>query len=209
MTCHITCTVRVGTDADQPGGSRRPVSRTVRQGIQWPGGSTASAFAQEGARIGNLNIANLRDMLEEVQRQLPPRCAVTRKCLDNLPDWFRALGNPEGIAALERRIGQTMPEALRLFYRFPATGCWMITHNDTDVLMQDSPVPERPHVVQWYYRPHLVIAESTHSQLVLAVELNADPRIEWGDDGAKCPLAIPTTYFIRWLSQIAAGIITS
>jgi hypothetical protein len=149
-------------------------------------------------------------LLETVQLELPSRCSTTRNCLDNLPDWFRDLGTDDGIASFQRRIGHTIPEPLRLFYRFPATACWLLAHADTDVLLDDWPLTERPHLVQWYYRPHLVIAELTHSQLVIAVELDADnPRIEWGDDGAKCPLDYPPHYFVPWLTRITEKIIDS
>jgi hypothetical protein len=149
-------------------------------------------------------------LLETVQRELPSRCSATRSRLDNLPDWFRDLGADDGIASLERRIGHTIPEPLRLFYRFPATACWLLAHADTDVLLDNGPLPERPHLVQWYYRPHLVIAELAQSQLVVAVELDTDnPRIEWGDDGAKRPLDYPASYFVPWLTRIAEQIIDS
>jgi hypothetical protein len=145
-----------------------------------------------------------------VQRELPYQCSATRDCLGNLPDWFRDLGTLDGIAALERRLGHTIPEPLRLFYRFPAAGCWLLAHHDTDILLEDWPLSERPHLVRWYYRPHLVIADLTHSQLVLGVQLDADnPRIEWGEDGARCPLDYPARYFIPWLTRIAEQIIDS
>lgn len=159
-------------------------------------------FARKGARIQKLN-----ELLEVVQRELPSRCNATRNCLANLPDWFRELGLQDGVASLERRIGHTIPESVRLFYQFPATGCWLFVHADTNVFLDDCSLSERPHLVQWYYRPHLVIAELTHSQLVLAVELDADnPRIEWGDDGAKRPLEYPPQCFVPWLSRIAKKI---
>ena len=148
-------------------------------------------------------------MLARVQLELPLRCESTSSCVDNLPDWFRDLGTQDGITTLERRIGHQLPESLQLFYRFPATGCWLLAHADTDILLESYPVSERPHCVDWYYRPHLVIAELTHSQLVIAVELDSDnPRIEWGDDGAKCPLNYPPAFFVQWLSRIAEDSLT-
>lgn len=157
-----------------------------------------------------LPIHNLTDLLVTVQRELPHQCSATRDCLANLPDWFRNLGAPEGIVALERRLNHTIPEPLRLFYRYPAAGCWLLAHHDTDILLEDSPLSERPHLVRWYGRPHLVIAELTHSQLVLGVQLDSDnPRIEWGDDGARCPLDNPAQYFMAWLTRIAEKIIDS
>jgi hypothetical protein len=139
---------------------------------------------------------------------LPSRCESTRSCVDNLSDWFRELRTPDGIATLERRIGHKLPESLRLFYKFPAASCWLLAHADTDILLDNYAASERPHLVQWYYRPHLVIAELTHSQLVIAVELDTeDPRIEWGDDGAKCPLNYPPEYFTRSLLRIAVDIV--
>jgi hypothetical protein len=100
---------------------------------------------------------------------------------------------------------------LQLFYRFPAAACWLLAHADSDIFLEDSPASpasERPHLVKWYYRPHLVIAELRHSQLVIAAQLDSEtPRIEWGDDGAKCPLNYPPRYFNEWLAGIAQEIL--
>ena len=173
--------------------------------VDWLAWRVNLVVRTKGVRIHNFN-----DVLETVQRELPCHCSATRNCLDNLPGWFRDLGTLDGIAALERRIGHTIPESLRLFYKFPATSCWLLAHKDTDILLEDSPLSERPHLVQWYYRPHLVIAEFPHTQLVCAVELDADnPRIEWGDNGASCPLDYSPLYFIPWLRRIAEEIVDS
>ena len=162
------------------------------------------------ARTQGALIHNLNDLLEAVQCKLLSRCSSTRDCIERLPNWFRDLGTPVGIATLERRIGHTIPEALRLFYMFPATGCSLLGRGDTDILLEYCPMSERPHLVQWYYRPHLVLAELPHSQLVIAVELDTEnPRIEWGDDGARNPLNYPPQYFIQWLTTIAEDIIVN
>lgn len=153
-------------------------------------------------------ILNLEQLLEIVQQRLPSRCSETCSCLANRPDWFRELGCQEGVASLERRLAHTVPHSLRLFYQLPATACWLLSHADTDVFLEDWPPSECPGVVEWHDHPHLVIAELRQSQLVIAVELNGDnPRIEWGDYGAKRPLDYPAQYFTPWLSGVAEQII--
>jgi hypothetical protein len=149
-------------------------------------------------------IDELHQLLRRVQSELPSRCKVTKSLLDGLPAWFRDLGTESGVATLERRINARIPESLRLFYRFPATGCWLLAHHDTDILLEGYSLEERPHLVWWYYRPHLVLAEFSHSQTVCAVQLNSDnPRIEWGEDGAQNPFDYPPAYFVQWLTRIA------
>lgn len=99
-----------------------------------------------------------------VQQTLPVHDRSIRRVLDELPDWFRDLGTERGISRLEITLNHTVPAALRLFYAFPATGCRLMLHCDTDIVLEGYPPPERPAVVTWYYRPHLVLAEFPHSQ---------------------------------------------
>ena len=139
-----------------------------------------------------------------MQSELPRQCSATKTLLERLPEWFCDLGTKPGIASLERRINGRIPESLSLFYRFPATGCWLLAHADTDILLEDYSPDQRPHVVRWYYQPHLVLAEFPHSQTAFAVQLNSDnPRIEWGEDGAPTSFDDSSTYFVQWLSRIA------
>jgi hypothetical protein len=82
-----------------------------------------------------------------------------------------------------------------------------MVYHDTDILLESYPLPERPHIVTWYYRPHLVIAEFPHSQTICAVQLDTDsPRIEWGSDGAPKPFDFPACYFTEWLTNLARQI---
>lgn len=82
-------------------------------------------------------IRKLNELLETVQLKLPSDCSQTRKRLENLPSWFRELGVDDGITALEGRIGHTIPEPLQLFYQFPATACWLLASEDTDIFLDN------------------------------------------------------------------------
>jgi len=157
-----------------------------------------SSMAEESS------IVELRELLSRVQIELPHRCIATKKLLDNLPYWFRELGTGEGITNLERELGAQIPESLRLFYRFPATGCWLCAHYDTDIFLEFYSPVERLHIVRWYYRPHLVLAQFPHDLSICAVQLDSDdPRIEWGEDGAHEPNNNSPIFFLDWLRRIA------
>ena len=154
------------------------------------------------------SIDDLYSLLSRVQTELPLRCSATKNLLENLPDWFQELGTDAGIAKLEAHLKAEIPEPLRLFYRFPATGCWLCAHYDTDIFLVCYSSVEKLHVVTWYYRPHFVLAEFSHSQTIVAVQLNSDnPRIEWGDDGSQQPSNLPPVFFVDWLNRIASDLI--
>lgn len=155
-----------------------------------------------------LTIDDLSYLLSRVQAELPLRCSATKKLLDNLPDWFRELGTDIGIAKLEEKLKAKIPESLRLFYRFPATGFWQCAHYDTDIFLEFYEPEERLHIVRWYYRPHLVLAQFPHDLSICAVQLDSEtPRIEGGEDGAHLPSNHPPTFFVDWLSRIANKLI--
>lgn len=146
-----------------------------------------------------MNIDELHELLLRAQTELPSRCNATRSRLEHLPEWILELGTETGIKHLEDRFKARIPDSLRLFYRFPATGCWLLAHSATDILLDDYAPDLRPHLVWWYNRPYLVIAEFPHSQTVCAVQpITDNPRIEWGDDGAQNPFDNPPTYFVQW-----------
>lgn len=154
------------------------------------------------------SINDLYSLLSRVQAELPLRCNATKNQLENLPDWFQELGTDAGIAKLEAHLKAEIPVPLCLFYRFPATGCWLCAHHDTDIFLDSYSQEEKLHVVTWYYRPHFVLAEFSHSQTIVAVQLNSDnPRIEWGDDGSPQPFNLPPVFFVDWLNRIASDLI--
>ena len=109
-----------------------------------------------------LSFDELYELLSRVQAELPLRCNATKKLLDNLPDLFRELSTDAGIANLEENLKAEIPEPLRLFYRLPATGCWLCSHYDTDIFHEYYPLAEKLRIVRWYYRPHLVLAQFPH-----------------------------------------------
>jgi hypothetical protein len=146
----------------------------------------------------------LFELLSLVQAELPSRCNATKQLLENLPNWFCELGTDAGIATLEDNLKAEIPEPLRLFYRFPATGCWLCVHYDTDIFHEYYPPDEKLRIVRWYYRPHLVLAQFPHDLSVCAVQLDTDnPRIEWGYEGTHKPNDDVPVFFLDWLSRIA------
>jgi hypothetical protein len=158
-----------------------------------------------GFEVGDPPINELQTFLESIQRELPRRDRRVAELLAKQPEWFQKLSTDAGVAAAELRLGCVFPESLRLFYRFPALGCRLLADQDTDIFLQDYPQDQQPHLVEWYARKHLVLAEFSSSQTVCAVELNIEnPRIEWGDDGARRPFDLPPKYFVEWLLGIAA-----
>lgn len=105
---------------------------------------------------------------------------------------------------MELRLGVSISESLRLFYRFPAIGCWLGVHHATDIFLETYPTSELPALVGWNKRPHLVLAEFPHSGVICAVELNRDrPQILWGSDGAPNPFDYEPCYFSDWLNSLA------
>jgi len=149
----------------------------------------------------------LQTLLTSVNGKLPHRDSRVRELLAKQPCWFESLSTDSGIAAAESRLGKVLPKSLRLFYRFPAVGCWLLAHHDTDIFLAHYTQDEQPHLVDWYFRKHVVLAEFTHSQTVCAVELNSEnPRIEWGTDGAQHPFDLPPVYFVEWLGKIAGDL---
>jgi hypothetical protein len=125
----------------------------------------------------------------------------------NQPDWFSRLGTGEGIDQFESEHGISVPSSLRLFYRYPATACWLAIRHDTDVFLAEFHELGLPLLVSWYYCPHLVIGELASSQIELAVELNSDrPRIQWGEIGAAAPLRMHCL-FDEWLTGVAQKIL--
>jgi hypothetical protein len=142
-----------------------------------------------------------------VQKVLPQRDPRVRELLTKQPGWFKALATDSGIADAELRLGSVFPQSLRLFYRFPAVGCWLLAHHDTDIFLECYPQDQQPHIVNWKSRQHLVLAEFPHSQTICAVELNSEnPGIEWGDDGACTPFDLTPMYFVEWLTNIARSL---
>lgn len=153
-------------------------------------------------------VDELSELLSLVQADLPSRCNATKKLLESLPDWFCELGTDSGIAKLEDHLKAEVPEPLRLFYRFPATGCWLCAHYATDIFHEDYPLTEKLRIVRWYYRPHLVLAQFPHDLSVCAVQLDTDnPRIEWGDEGTNKPNDYAPVFFMAWLSRIASDLL--
>ncbi len=152
----------------------------------------------------------LSELLSFVQADLPSRCNATKKLLESLPDWFCELGTDSGIAKLEDNLKAEIPEPLRLFYRFPATGCWLCAHYDTDIFHEYYDCPnEKLSIVRWYYRPHLVLAQFPHDLSICAVQLDSDaPRIEWGEEGSHLPSNLPPMLFVDWLARIANDLLT-
>lgn len=147
----------------------------------------------------------LSELLSRVQADLPSRCNATKKLLESLPIWFCELGTDSGIAKLEDNLKAEIPDPLRLFYRFPATGCWLSAHYDTDIFHEYYDTPsEKLRTVRWYYRPHLVLAQFPHDLSICAVQLDSDkPRIEWGYEGTQKPNDNAPVFFVDWLSRIA------
>jgi hypothetical protein len=149
-------------------------------------------------------IDELHSLLESVHVSLPLRDPEVHTLLDALPEWFRRLGTADGIREVEQRFGASVPKPLEQFYRYPAVGCWLLAHHHTDILLESYPSSERPHIVTWYHRPHLVLAEFSDSQTICAVQLGTDsPRIEWGNDGERNPFDYPPCFFAKWLANIA------
>lgn len=154
------------------------------------------------------SINDLYSLLRRVQAELPLRCNATKKILESLPDWFRNLGTDAGITKLEENLKAEIPDSLRLFYRFPATGCWLCAHYDTDIFHEYYPPAEKLRIVRWYYRPHLVLAQFPHDLSICAVQLESDnPRIEWGYEGTHVPNNHPTVFFSDWLGRNANDLI--
>ena len=96
------------------------------------------------------SINDLYSLLSRVQAELLLRCNATKNLLENLPDWFQELGTDAGIAKLEAHLNAEIPVPLCLFYRFPATGCWLCAHHDTDIFLDSYSQEEKLHVVTWY-----------------------------------------------------------
>lgn len=154
------------------------------------------------------SIDDLASLLRRVQCDLQLRCAATKKLLDNLPDWFRELGTDDGIAKLEEKLKAEIPEPLRLFYRFPAIGCWLCIHYDTDIFHEHYATDAKLRIVRWYYRPHLVLAQFPHDLSIVAVQLDShNPRIEWGSEGIPQPSRLSPMFFSDWLFRIGSELI--
>ena len=158
--------------------------------------------------LGVNSIQNLDRLLADIQNRLPLFDSSVRNHLDSLPSWFRNLGTAEGLVRAESQLGQTIPDALRLFYRYPALGCWLLVNHDTDIFLETQEEDEKPRTVNWYYRQHMILATFHHSQTICAVQLNSDnPRIEWGSEGTKMPSDLPPCFFVQWLTRIAQEIV--
>ncbi len=143
-------------------------------------------------------------LLADIQCRLPLVDSAVFDLLARLPSWFQELGYADGITRAELHFGKTIPNALRLFYKYPALGCWLLANHDTDIFLESDLESEKPRIVTWYYRPHFILATFHHSQTICAVELNTDePRIEWGSEGAKTPSDLPPCFFVQWLTRIA------
>ena len=150
-------------------------------------------------------IDELHFLLSSVQTSLPVRDPAVAELLSILPEWFRRMGTDDGISMVEQRSGASVAPSLRLFYRFPAIGCWLRAHRDTDIFLESYPPLDLPAIVSWNRRPHLVLAAFPHAQVICAAEFNSDnPRIFWGYDGQLNPFDCPPCYFGEWLSRIAA-----
>jgi hypothetical protein len=157
---------------------------------------------------GVSSIDNLKYLLADIQSRLPVIDDTVRDILESVPSWFRELGTSDGIARLELRFGNSIPNALQLFYRYPALGCWLLVNHDTDIFLETGQDVEKPRTVVWYYRPHIVLATFHHSQSICAVQLGSEePRIEWGYEGTKLPSDLPPCFFVQWLSRIAKELV--
>jgi hypothetical protein len=144
-------------------------------------------------------------LLSSAQIAVPGRDPAVAELLSNLPEWFRRMGTDDGISAVEQRCGASIPASLRLFYQFPAIGCWLRARHDTDIFLETYPPLELPAIVNWNHQPHLVLAEFPHSQVICAVGLNSDnPQIRWGYDGQPNPFDAAPCDFAEWLSRVAA-----
>lgn len=158
--------------------------------------------------FGVISIDNTNSLLSDIQDRLPLVDGEVRDLLAMLPSWFRELGTPDGIARAESHFGKTIPDALRLFYKYPALGCWLLANHGTDIFLETSQETEKPRIVTWYYRQHFVLASFHHSQTICAVELDSDePRIEWGSEGEKSPSDLSPCFFVKWLTRIAEELV--
>ncbi len=154
------------------------------------------------------SIDNLSNLLADIQNRLPLVDNAVRDLLDTLPSWFRELGAADGVTRAELRFGKTIPDALRLFYKYPALGCWLLVKYDTDIFLEAWRETEKPRTVTWYYRHHMILATFHHSQTICAVELDSEqPRIEWGYEGTKLPSDLPPCFFVPWLTRIAKELV--
>jgi hypothetical protein len=162
-----------------------------------------------GIRLSGVSsIDNLEYLLADIQNRLPKVDDAVRDILESVPPWFRELGTSDGIARLELRLGNSIPDALQLFYRYPALGCWMFVNHDTDIFLDTGKDDEKPRTIDWYYRTHMVLATFHHSQTICAVQLGSeDPRIEWGYEGSKVPSDLPPCFFVEWLTRIAKDLV--
>lgn len=160
-------------------------------------------------RLSGVNsIDNLKYLLADIQNRLPIIEDAVRDVLESVPSWFRELGTSDGIARLELRLGKSIPDALQLFYKYPALGCWMFVNHDTDIFLETGQDDEKPRTVAWYYRPHMVLATFHHSETICAVELDSEePRIEWGYEGTELPSDLPPCFFVQWLTRIAKEVV--
>lgn len=107
----------------------------------------------------------------------------------------------------EARLNVHIPVPLQLFYRYPALGCWLMAHQETDIFLEEYAESDCPRVITWWYRRYMVLAEFVHSQTICAVEVDTDnPRMEWGGDGASKPFDYPPCFLVRWLMGIAVEV---
>lgn len=70
--------------------------------------------------FGVFSIDDISSLLADIQNRLPLVGTAVRDLRAKLPSWFRELGSADGIARAELHFGRTIPDALRLFYKYPA-----------------------------------------------------------------------------------------
>lgn len=130
---------------------------------------------------------------------------------DRIPEWFRSLATPPGLAAFEQRRGIFVPPALREFYACVPLACFVEAAIDgeiflTQMLEED---PDLPPTVVWRSVPHLVFAFHCHSGSVCAAELGVDdPLMFWGFEDDAQPVMDekhPPVCFSEWVFGVVDG----
>jgi hypothetical protein len=153
--------------------------------------------------IGELN--EICRLAQDAHLRCPALLDVERK----VPQWFRSLGTAEGVDRFEQQHGVSVPAVLRDYYACPRLACLLALYADTDSLLVGLEVADPPPLVKWFYRWHVVIGNLSHSDLVIAAELDCDsPRLYWGDWGAETPLRYPPALFAPWLVRIVLDSLT-